>query len=283
MLVLQLKKAYRWIQALSLDVVLGCGLLSHAIARYYGVSLPFTAVLALMVAVWAIYTFDHLLDARRIGRVGRRASSYRHRFHQQHHKALKIALFLAILAGVGLTFLLPPVVVRWGLACTVFVAFYFLLLNLYALRYKELLISICYTVGVFLAPVSLAGGDLSFFQWLLIPQVLLIALTNLIVLSYFEKDADQQDGSNSIAVSLGQSRSRKIAMGLIMAGLIICGVLFLSASFTITREMQLLIFTMNLMHLILLLRENNFRQHGLYRIIGDAIFFIPALFLLYAR
>ena len=48
-------------------------------------------------------------------------------------------------------------------------------------------------------------------------------------------------------------------------------------------EVQLLMVTMNLLLLMLLLKEKRFRENDLYRIVGDSIFFIPALLLLYAR
>jgi 4-hydroxybenzoate polyprenyltransferase len=280
MIVLQVKKAYRWVQAMSLDVVLGSGLLNLAIAKYYKVNLPLPVVVALMIAVWAIYTFDHLSDAKKINKV---ASTHRHRYHQQHYKLLKLLLLLAIFAGIAVTFLLPPVVVKWGIICTVCVVAYFLLLKLKFFWYKELFIAVCYTIGVFLGPLCLSLEALNLFQLLLIPQILLLALSNLVIFSCFDYQTDKQDGHYSLALHLGLSRARKIAKGLVIIGLVLTAIMFFLAKLFITQEVQLFIFTMNLLLLILLLKEKSFQQNNLYRMVGDGIFFIPILFLLYAR
>ncbi len=277
---LQLKKAYRWVQAMSLDVVVGSGLLNLAIAKYYQVHLPLPVVAALMVAVWAIYTFDHLSDAKKIGKV---AATHRHRYHQKYYKVLSLLLLLAVVAGIGTTFLLPAVVVKWGIICAACVVVYFLLLKLKFFWYKELFIALCYTIGVFLGPLSLASGTLDSFQLLLIPQILLLALSNLVIFSCFDYQTDQQDGHYSLALHLGLLRARKIAIGLVITGLALTAAMFFLAKVFITQEVQLFIFAMNLLLLILLVKEKNFRHDNLYRLVGDGIFFIPILFLLYAR
>ena len=265
---------------MSLDVVLGSGLLNLAIAKYYGVKLSFAVVLGLMLAVWLIYTYDHLSDAKK---VGGEASTYRHRFHQQHYKSLLVVLILVLILGVAVVFLMPPVVLKWGIACVALVSVYFLLLKLHAFWFKELLIAICYTIGVFLAPLSLSDTPLTGIQLLLIPQVLILALSNLIIFSCFDYDSDQKDGHYSLAIHAGLARTKKLALALVGASLVACVTIFFNAGLPITQAVQLLFFSMNLLLLLILLKENSFRHHELYRIIGDGVFFIPALLLLYAR
>jgi multisubunit Na+/H+ antiporter MnhG subunit len=55
MIILQLKRIYSRVQAISLDVVLGSGILNLAIAKYYQVNLPISVLAALLIAVWIIY------------------------------------------------------------------------------------------------------------------------------------------------------------------------------------------------------------------------------------
>lgn len=272
-------KIYKWIQAVSLDVVIGSGLLSLAIARYYQVKLPLSVVTSLMISVWLIYTYDHLTDA---GKIGKEAASIRHRFHQQHQKLLKVIFLLFALLGLVVVFLLPPVVIKNGLICATIVLLYFLLLKIPAFWFKELLIAACYTLGVFLGPLSLSQGPLNHFQLLLIPQVLLLALANLIIFSCFDYKQDQQDGHSSLATYLGLAYSRKIGLSILIIGLLVSSVMLLQGDMLLTQEIQLLILLMNLLLLMLLLKEDYFRQHDLYRMIGDGIFFIPSLILFYA-
>lgn len=278
---MQVQRMYKWIQAMSLDVVLGSGLLTLSIARYYQVPLPLSVVSGLMIAVWAIYTFDHLSDAKRVGKA---ASTHRHRYHQQHYQALKIALLLTILGGIAIAFVLPPLVVKWAIICAACVALYFMLLKLFQPAwFKEFLVAICYTTGVFLGPLCLSQVSLNLFQLLLIIQIFLLAMANLVIFSCFDYKTDQQDGHYSLALHLGLARTRKIALGLVGIGLALGAPLFFTARLSITQEVQLLIFAMNLLLLMLLVKEKHFHRNGLYRIIGDGVFFIPSLILFYAR
>ena len=279
MLVKQLKKTYQWIQATSLDVVVGSGLLTLSIAKYYKVSLPVPVVACLMIAVWLIYTFDHLSDAKK---TRSKAATFRHRFHQQYYKQLKAALILVLFSGVAAVCFLPAVVVKNGVICAAVVFFYFMLLKLRSFWLKELLIALCYTTGVFLGPLSLAQEPLNNFQLLLIPQVFLLALANLIIFSCFDYENDKKDAHYSLAIHFGLTRSRNIALGLVLGGLMFCLLMFLSAQLMLTIEVQALIFIMNILLLTLILQEERFRQNEMYRVIGDGIFFIPALLLLYA-
>lgn len=279
MLSSHVKKTYRWIQATSLDVVVGSGFLTLSIARYYNVSLPVPVVSCLMIAVWLIYTFDHLSDAKK---TGKRAASFRHQFHQQYYKELKAALYLVLLSGVAAVCFLPPVVVKNGVICAAVVFFYFMLLKLRSFWFKELLIALCYTTGVFLGPLSLAQEPLNPFQLVLIPQIFLLALANLIIFSCFDYENDKKDAHYSLAIHFGLARSRNIALGLVVGGVMFCLLILHLAQLMLTIEVQVLIFIMNILLLVLILQEERFRQNEMYRVIGDGIFFVPALFLLYA-
>lgn len=260
-------------------MVVGSGLLTLSIAKYYHVSLPLSVVFCLMMAVWLIYTYDHLSDAKKISK---RAATFRHRFHQEHYNLLKGALFMGLVAGVTVVCFLPPIVVKNGVICAAIVFFYFMLLKLRSFWFKELLIAFCYTLGVFLGPLSLAQESLSIFQLLLMPQLFLLALANLIIFSCFDYENDKEDAHYSLAIHFGPERSKNLALGLVVAGFILSLGLALSATIMLTIEIQVLLFIMNLLLFIILMREKQFRRNELYRVVGDGIFFIPALILLYA-
>lgn len=272
----RISKAYKWIQIVSLDVVIGSALLNLAVAKYYEVSLSIPIVLSLMAAVWIIYTFDHLSDARKNKKV---AASIRHRYHQKHFKSISIILFLVLIGSIPLVLLLPITLVKWGILSLVLIAFYFLLLRLKTFWFKEFFVSIIYTLGVFLAPISLRDQTLDPFQALLIPQILILALINLLMFSYFDYKADKQDGHYSFPLNFGLSLTKKLTIGLIIVGLGFCLVTFFLAEIATTQDLQILLFTMNLVLLVILMKENSFSENNLYRVLGDGIFFIPSIFL----
>src|SRR5690606_11649255 len=88
---------YRYLQTLSIDIVLGACAGMLFFDRLIEAELNLIVYLLLGLAVWCIYTFDHLLDARQIGK---HASTFRHAFHQEHFKVLSI--FLGLIGSVGL-------------------------------------------------------------------------------------------------------------------------------------------------------------------------------------
>ncbi len=70
---------------LSLDAPCVAALWTVLVARVFRVALPWTAPLALAVAVWMLYAADRLADA-----AAGKAFEERHRFHQQHSTAFAI-------------------------------------------------------------------------------------------------------------------------------------------------------------------------------------------------
>ena len=94
---------FRFINNLSLDLVAATCICSLFLARVLDQPLPPAVVLALALAVWAIYTADHLLDAWLIPHP---ASTERHAFHQRHFGVL--CLLLAAMLVLALC-LLPAI------------------------------------------------------------------------------------------------------------------------------------------------------------------------------
>src|SRR6478736_436347 len=83
---------YRVINALSLDVAGGAVICALFFAQLLKVNLFPQGLAALGLAVWIVYTGDHLLDAKRLRE---QASTFRHGFHQQHFKLLAVLLAIA--------------------------------------------------------------------------------------------------------------------------------------------------------------------------------------------
>lgn len=73
--------------------------------------LPYGLV-ALGLTVWIIYTADHLRDAKLIVH---KASSHRHRFHQQNFKVLLIILCVAFVVDAFVILYTRKPVLEWGL------------------------------------------------------------------------------------------------------------------------------------------------------------------------
>ncbi|MFN4144242.1 MAG: hypothetical protein ACK4GN_00340 [Runella sp.] len=174
---------------LSIDVLLGA-MLMHRVALH----LPegrlggggWITTLLVGIAVFLIYTTDRLLDNLKTPR----PVTHRHRFYAQNRDwLLKIVVGLGVI-GLGLLFWLPSSVWCVGLGLAVVVGIY--LWVVYRLPsdhslivYKEIVVAVAYTVGVWgTAIVQLP--TISWEAWSLMLMVGLIAFQNLLLFGWFE-------------------------------------------------------------------------------------------------
>lgn len=274
-----LLKAYRIFNALSLDVALGACITSMFIASYLQVSLSVATILSLGISVWLIYTADHLMDAKQITH---QPHTFRHYFHQKYFKVI-----MSIAGAVGLfqlllLFYLPLNTLLGGLLLLFIVGLYFLLLWLMRFKkvyHKEILIALVYACGVFLPPFSISKGALDITIGLLFFQIVLLALSNLLIFSLLEISSDQKDQQTSLAILLGNTATKRLVFGLLIFGVMLSISLFFSASAQSMAVAEITLFMMNSV-LGLILLFPSWRKNDNYRLIGDAVFYIPIVFIL---
>lgn len=263
-----------FVQNLSLDITLGAVISSLFLAEVMDVAINWHMMLGLAIAIWLIYTVDHLWDARR---VEGKAVNPRHAFHQKHGKP--IIVFAIVLFGIGLynTFLLPWPTIRLGLILVAFSGLYFLYLRwTRSNAQKELFAALVYTAGIATAPISQLEGFETSYLWILV-EFLLLAYANLLIIPLYEEALDVNDKKPSIATRLGGKEVRRRIFML----LALCFVLNLSVwneagqvgTFAVILGMTLTL-------VLITLFPARFRAFQLYRILSDGIFFLPGLYLL---
>ncbi|MBS9524204.1 UbiA family prenyltransferase [Litoribacter alkaliphilus] len=214
---------FRLLQWLSLDVVLGACAGMYFFAHLLGLHLDLLFYLLMGLAVWSIYTLDHLLDARQVGGT---ASTERHRFHQVYSNQLCIVLGVVVIVGAGIAYYLLDVslisvsaILLGGLIVGNMLAIKYLFSKLAFL--KEFNIAVFYTVGIMLVPYLLGmdeGVNRAF--WLLGLAYFLVALMNLWLLSIMDAESDRQDGFVSLVTFLGKERVQKLLFWLMIITLI---------------------------------------------------------------
>ncbi len=257
-----------------MDVALGAVVFSASIANMLQVSVPEIVYVELALAVWSIYTWDHLKDAASVDN----PSTYRHLFHKIYAKELHIALLIALLLGAILIYYLPVQTVYMGIMLCVFVLLYFILIHFQNQFYhKELFIAVLYALGVFLGPYSCAVHPVNLISLSIsFVMTLLIAFINLLMFSDFEKKSDIEDGHPSLAIVLG-SKVKPLMIAL-----------FLSLTVILVNSFYLSLLPLNMVYcyglMIAVLGGIYYTKkislnHDYYRILGDGIFFIPLIFL----
>lgn len=263
----------RVLRALSLDVVAGAacgGLLAEHMARSR--MLPGWWV-ALLTAVWCIYTGDHLLDATR---ATAEPAAYRHAFHRRHAKALTAALGAALVIGVAAASTLRPPVRLFGIGLSFAVMVY--LASAQGLIFprlpKEPMAGILYAAGIWGGPIVMGVGST--------PALLLAAslqataaILNLVMLGLFEARVDLQEGHRSFTLRWGRERVRAGVLTASLLGTLVAGGL------TWVRPAEGDVFAVLALQVaapaLILMAERWFEGNERYRSWGDSVFLLGAL------
>lgn len=269
-----MSRIIHFVQNLSLDITAGAVISSLFLAQLFGVELTQAKLVGLAIAIWLIYTFDHLRDAYKAeGAV----INPRHAFHQQYFKSLVgISLVVFALGLYNLQFL-PEPTLRLGFVLVGLTSLYFLYL-IYSKKAfsKEIFAATVYVAGIATAPISLLQNFK--FEYLLILFIFwLLALSNLFLIPLFEEDLDKAQDEGSVVRHQGRYRVQGWLPWILgLSFLINLLYLFLAADIA-----GFLVFTaMHLALAMLLVKPLWFEKYQLYRIISDGIFFLPGLLLL---
>ncbi len=267
-----LSRFYRLLNILSIDVVLGAVCCAAWFANYFEVELRIYALLCLGLTVWIIYSADHLLDAIK---VKGEASTLRHRFHQKHFKALTIVLACASAFDFGLLFFIRAQVLYAGIFLICMVGVY-LLISRWLAYLKEIVVAGLYCGGVLLPALSLNESGMTAADLFLILCFFLTALINVIMFAWFDHALDIRDGNNSFSTKFGKDFTKKLLILLFALQVIFLVILLVGKSF-----LPLIVFgSMNSILYLLFVRSDEFGKAEYYRLLGDAVFLIPAVFLL---
>jgi 1,4-dihydroxy-2-naphthoate octaprenyltransferase len=142
---------------------------------------------------------------------------------------------------------------------------------------KELFIASLYTAGILLLSITTTPVQTGLMHYLVILQFGSIAWANLVLFSWFDVAFDQQNDQNSFVTVLGRRTTEILLIELFALNFIIA-IIQLSMAAPIMAVFILI--AMNSVLLIIFLFRKVLEKHELYRSIGDAIFMLPAFFLI---
>ena len=266
-------RIYRVFNHLSLDVVVGAIVGALFFARIFSVVITSYALIALGLTVWIIYTADHLLDAKKLDQ---QASTERHKFHQQHFNTLIPVLSVIIILDAITIFFIQREVLGWGVVLA-FIVFVYLVFHGSLKFLKEIFIAILYTCGVLLPSLSITRAGLNSAHYILIFQFSILALINLLMFSWFDREGDQRDMRYSFATVAGERNTKiSICILLIIEGLLTA----LQWHLDELKIPALVLGLMGLMLLAIFVFRSIFARHDYYRYLGDAVFILPVIYLL---
>jgi hypothetical protein len=267
-------RLYRLLNILSIDVVAGAIVCALFFGALLDVQILPYGIVSLGLTVWIIYTADHLRDAVTITHP---ASSERHRFHQKHFRILLMMLCIAIFIDAVIIFFMRKPLLQWGIILAGIVVVY-LVVQRYLKVLKEVFVALLYTAGVLLPSVSLTSVEYTAAHIIFFTQFSFMALLNLLIFSWFDNEADRRDAQHSFVTITGR---RTTEYSIWTLGIIN----FLLSVFLWRKEFAggpvFIFFVMNFFLVMIFIFSRPMRQNDAYRILGDAVFLIPGIFLLW--
>ena len=271
-----MSKIISFVQNLSIDITIGALISCAFIAQLMEVDLTLSMYLGLAIAIWLIYTLDHLIDA---DKSQQKPLNPRHAFHFLHRKKIITFASLVFLLGVVNLFYLPLSTLLLGTLLAFLACLYFLYLKYRKKQeYKEYLAAFVYSSGIMVAPVSQLNAFTyeSFYLFLIF---FLLAFANLILIPLYEVKLDENDAHPSMPINKGiKATENKIRITLFSTYLVMAAYGFTyGLSF-----IDLLVFVlMPLTLVVLMFGRQTFARFSMYRIFADGIFFIPGLSLVF--
>ena len=244
-----LQSVYRLISRLSLDVVAGAvaGLLFFS--RLFHTDLDPLVYQLLGMAVWCIYTLDHILDARKLTS----PISSRHAFYQRYGGILWLFVVPTVLFGLSLAYrvlgLGKELYFSLGLGLAILLTMLFLRkAGKAAGLIKEFSTAVFYVLGIAWLPLlRLEGIDWTWQNLIFIPAYIGLAFLNLLMLSFLDRKDDATQGFASAALTVEPGRLlgwiRKLAFALIFLSL--AGFILLPSFY---RPFSCLLLLMTLIH-----------------------------------
>lgn len=264
------KAIYKYFTWLSIDVALGAICVQHFASRLQSTDIHWSATSGLFTAIWSIYLIDHFIDIK-----DRLIVSPRRLFHREHKKLIVGLIVINIIFGAVSFIFLPREVKMWGLALAAGCLFYFPGMKLIGgFKVKELVVAIFYTLGIFL--VLFINGSLVLNVYMA-SQVFLLAFINLLVFSVFEFEADLAEAFDSLPTAMGQLKT--IQLIYFLAGILLLSIFIYTWYVKVPLAFEAFIFIAWLALVVLLFKRHYFSQEDRYRMVGDAIFFIPLVLL----
>jgi len=239
--------------------------------------------LILPVAVWVVYTLDHLTDGFKLKG---NSTIYRHSFHYRNRKII-IGLILTLgLAAVFLAFIyLDERIVKGGVGLGLIVLFY-QGLNAANKRsdnfffQKEFFIAVVYVVGIFLSPVVWYGKHLGGEKLSIALILIALVFAESVIISWYDVEKDKADGLTSFTINFGKIQTRKF-MRIFLAGIFLLNLFFIWFFHFQLLYFLLILLAMNGILSFLIGKPSLFKKNHLFRWVGESVFYLPVLCILF--
>lgn len=275
-------KFFKTLHLLNLDVVAGAVFCSWMFWKLpVGNSLPNTPTLLILgCCTWIIYIFDRLLDNIST----KNPTTPRHQFHFDNQYYLQILIIGLGFLSIALLFFIPKQVLWFGIGLSFFLGIYFYVLqktskNANYQYYKEIFTALLYGISV-VGSSYCTKTRITAEEIILGLNFILLVHQSILTFSLYEFEAD--NSIKNLAGKVGIQRSR-FAIISIAAW---CFIWLIINSFTgknnYINSVFIVEFIMSLLTTSLIIPKEFFVQNERYRWVGELVFSIPLLLVLWS-
>jgi hypothetical protein len=253
--------------------------MSAFVAHMMKVSVSLDILFCLFLAVWLIYTIDHLIDASKLNST---KAGFRHVFHRQNFNVLTLVWIGVFLFGVIYSLFLPYETRKVGYLASALVIVHLVLVYLLGSKVsifiqKELGIAFTYCVGIAVGPISVSGG-FDGFAYFFLGQIFILALINLLEFSWFDRSVDKRQEQSSAVINLGERLV--IELIFILFSLFVLSFVIALIFYPDYANYQMVLGAMAMMLLLIISFQRYFSQNERYRVLGDMVFLFPTVLLI---
>lgn len=233
----------------------------------------------LCVSVWIIYTTDHLIDAWQLKG---KSTIARHQFHYKNFFPLIFSVF--ILSAVNLfvifNFFEIEIIVTGILLALLVIVYFTALLFKNRLTFslpKELIVALVFVSGVWFTPFLLKGQNADILTVVVVFIFVGLAFCEGVMVSWFEYAQDKTDSHTSFTLVYGKVKSRKVLRLILLIICISIIFLFWFSTGLVENTGLIILLMMDIVLFMVISRPDWFAKNGLYRIVGDLVFLLPAV------
>ncbi|HOI32326.1 MAG: hypothetical protein PHG67_09270 [Bacteroidales bacterium] len=273
------QKFIKLIENLSLHIVAGSLCSALFAAALLDAKLPVWWFVALAMAVWTIYTLDHLFDARlNHGRI----INSRHKFHEKHFKKLLFVLSLTSLTVV-LVFIRFASFPMW-ISAGVFAGFALIHILLVSSSVfsrklwlqKEIQIALIYSVGIWLGALHLKENPLDIQMFMVFCCFTLLVWWETSFIAFNELEIDLKQQNSSMATRLGEQKTKKMLLLVLIFQLVFLSIQFFFVDGAVVKA-YIILLMMGLAFAFLFLKRKKLSRAGLLHFAGELVFCLPVL------
>ncbi|MDX2191546.1 MAG: hypothetical protein SFY32_16965 [Bacteroidota bacterium] len=259
---------------MSIDVSLAAWSISFAYAHALNSQPPDIWWLLLPLSVWIIYTFDHLMDSRKLPLS---AAPERYLIHKQYFRFLFAIISIVAASILMLSFIYFPLkFITQAIALGMCVVGYFAysILNHKYIIPREIIVVIVFTLGVCFGPIYYSPNEVNY---ILVVSIFITCMANLCLFSKFEKLNHEILSKTNMFSSLTLKQADIICYTICTFGILLNIILLFYFGFSPLIFSLLII---DAIYLCLIYFQERMKIHYLYRIKGDGVLILPGIFTL---